>query len=121
MKICFVINIYLKFYFTRFCDRQNIYTYCGNLLVAINPYAELNLYGPKTIRLYNGQSNQRLEPHIFAIAKQVYTKLGQDHCDMTIIVSGESGAGKTVSAQYAIRYFASVGGNDSETEIERKI
>ncbi|VVD05376.1 unnamed protein product, partial [Leptidea sinapis] len=64
----------------RFCDRNAIYTYCGIVLVAINPYSELPIY-----------------------------------------VSGESGAGKTVSAKYAMRYFAAVGGNASETQVERKV
>ena len=47
--------------------------------------------------------------------------LTRDNRDQSIIVSGESGAGKTVSAKYAMRYFASVGGSDSETQIEKKI
>lgn len=91
------------------------------MLVAINPYAELQLYGPDIIRTYRGQSNQGLEPHIFAVAEEAYAKLEREKCDLSIIVSGESGAGKTVSAKYAMRYFAAVGGNESETQIERKI
>lgn len=90
-------------------------------MVAINPYADLPLYGPDIIRTYRGQSNQSLEPHIYAVAEEAYTKLERDNCDLSIIVSGESGAGKTVSAKYAMRYFAAVGGNESETQIERKI
>lgn len=90
-------------------------------MVAINPYAELQLYGPDIIRTYRGQSNQGLEPHIFAVAEEAYAKLEREKCNLSIIVSGESGAGKTVSAKYAMRYFAAVGGNESETQIERKI
>ncbi|XP_055305869.1 unconventional myosin-Vb isoform X2 [Sitodiplosis mosellana] len=105
----------------RFCDRQTIYTYCGIVLVAINPYAELPLYGPDIIRMYRGQTHQSLEPHIFAVAEEAYAKLEREKCDLSIIVSGESGAGKTVSAKYAMRYFAAVGGNEFETQIERKI
>lgn len=105
----------------RFCDRQTIYTYCGIVLVAINPYAEMPLYGPDIIRMYRGQTHQSLEPHIFAVAEEAYAKLEREKCDLSIIVSGESGAGKTVSAKYAMRYFAAVGGNESETQIERKI
>lgn len=90
-------------------------------MVAINPYAELPLYGADIIRTYRGQSNQSLEPHIFAVAEDAYAKLEREKCDLSIIVSGESGAGKTVSAKYAMRYFAAVGGNESETQIERKI
>ncbi|XP_067632478.1 unconventional myosin-Va isoform X2 [Eurosta solidaginis] len=105
----------------RFCERQIIYTYCGIILVAINPYAELPLYGPSIIRAYRGRSIGELEPHIFALAEEAYTKLEREKCDLSIIVSGESGAGKTVSAKYAMRYFAAVGGSESETQVERKV
>ncbi|XP_022230994.2 unconventional myosin-Va isoform X2 [Drosophila obscura] len=105
----------------RFCERQIIYTYCGIILVAINPYAEMPLYGPSIIRAYRGQSMGDLEPHIFALAEEAYTKLERENCNLSIIVSGESGAGKTVSAKYAMRYFAAVGGSESETQVERKV
>ncbi|XP_062553592.1 unconventional myosin-Va isoform X2 [Armigeres subalbatus] len=105
----------------RFCDRHNIYTYCGIVLVAINPYAELPLYGADLIRAYRGHSMGELEPHIFAVAEEAYAKLEREKCDISIIVSGESGAGKTVSAKYAMRYFAAVGGSESETQIEKKV
>lgn len=62
-----------------------------------------------------------LEPHIFAVAEEAYAKLEREKCNLSIIVSGESGAGKTVSAKYAMRYFAAVGGSESETQIERKV
>ena len=109
------------YYFFRFCKRQAIYTYCGIVLVAINPYADLPLYGPDIIRAYRGHSMGELEPHIFAVAEEAYAKLEREKCDLSIIVSGESGAGKTVSAKYAMRYFAAVGGNESETQIEKKV
>ncbi|XP_055531735.1 unconventional myosin-Va isoform X2 [Wyeomyia smithii] len=105
----------------RFCDRHAIYTYCGIVLVAINPYAELPLYGTDLIRAYRGHSMGELEPHIFAVAEEAYAKLEREKCDISIIVSGESGAGKTVSAKYAMRYFATVGGSESETQIEKKV
>lgn len=105
----------------RFCERHTIYTYCGIVLVAINPYAELPLYGQDLINAYRGHSLGELEPHIFAIAEDAYTKLEREKCNLSIIVSGESGAGKTVSAKYAMRYFAAVGGSESETNIERKV
>ncbi|XP_050073337.1 unconventional myosin-Va isoform X2 [Anopheles maculipalpis] len=105
----------------RFCDRQAIYTYCGIVLVAINPYSELPLYGADLIRAYRGHAMGELEPHIFAVSEEAYAKLEREKCDISIIVSGESGAGKTVSAKYAMRYFAAVGGSESETQIEKKV
>ncbi|CAH0716861.1 unnamed protein product, partial [Brenthis ino] len=105
----------------RFCDRNAIYTYCGIVLVAINPYYDLPIYGDETIMAYRGQSMGDLDPHIFAVSEEAYTKLERERQDQSIIVSGESGAGKTVSAKYAMRYFAAVGGNASETQVERKV
>ncbi|XP_041984845.1 unconventional myosin-Va isoform X2 [Aricia agestis] len=105
----------------RFCDRNAIYTYCGIVLVAINPYYDLPIYGDETIMAYRGQSMGDLDPHIFAVSEEAYTKLEREGRDQSIIVSGESGAGKTVSAKYAMRYFAAVGGNASETQVERKV
>ncbi|CAH0599852.1 unnamed protein product [Chrysodeixis includens] len=105
----------------RFCDRNAIYTYCGIVLVAINPYYDLPIYGDETIMAYRGQSMGDLDPHIFAVSEEAYTKLERESRDQSIIVSGESGAGKTVSAKYAMRYFAAVGGNASETQVERKV
>uniref|UniRef100_A0A1A9USQ1 Myosin motor domain-containing protein n=1 Tax=Glossina austeni TaxID=7395 RepID=A0A1A9USQ1_GLOAU len=105
----------------RFCERQIIYTYCGIILVAINPYENLKLYGQSIIRAYRGRSMGELEPHIFALAEEAYARLERERCNLSIIVSGESGAGKTVSAKYAMRYFAAVGGSESETQVERKV
>ncbi|KAK0172448.1 hypothetical protein PV328_005764 [Microctonus aethiopoides] len=102
-------------------QRRCIYTYCGIVLVAFNPYDELPIYGNDTIWAYRGQAMGDLEPHIFAVAEEAYTKLEREVNDQSIIVSGESGAGKTVSAKYAMRYFATVGGSSTETQIEKKV
>ncbi|KAL1513922.1 hypothetical protein ABEB36_003260 [Hypothenemus hampei] len=73
------------------------------------------------MRAYRGQAMGDLEPHIFAVAEEAYTKLEREQRDQSIIVSGESGAGKTVSAKYAMRYFATISGNATETQVERKV
>ncbi|XP_076169169.1 dilute class unconventional myosin isoform X2 [Ptiloglossa arizonensis] len=102
-------------------QRHCIYTYCGIVLVAFNPYNELPIYGNDTIWAYRGQAMGDLEPHIFAVAEEAYTKLEREAHDQSIIVSGESGAGKTVSAKYTMRYFATVGGSTTETQVEKKV
>lgn len=106
----------------RFCDRNEIYTYCGIVLVAINPYAELHIYGNDTITAYRGQNMGDLDPHIYAVSEEAFKLMERDSKNQSIIVSGESGAGKTVSAKYSMRYFATVGGtSDTETQVEKRV
>ncbi|KAK0409310.1 hypothetical protein QR680_004468 [Steinernema hermaphroditum] len=95
----------------RFEKREAIYTYCGIVLVAINPYADCShMYSDEVIRVYRGVGKQvrELDPHIYAIAEEAYYDLSEYAKNQSIIVSGESGAGKTVSAKFVMRYFASV-------------
>jgi myosin-5 len=106
---------------TRFCETHSIYTYCGIVLVAMNPYESLPLYTSEMINAYNGKNMGELDPHIFAVAEEAFKCMARHKRNQSIIVSGESGAGKTVSAKYAMRYFATVGGAEAETQIEKKV
>ncbi|KAF7659097.1 hypothetical protein LDENG_00002920 [Lucifuga dentata] len=105
----------------RFMDSKLIYTYCGIVLVAINPYETLPIYGTDIINAYSGQNMGDMDPHIFAVAEEAYKQMARDERNQSIIVSGESGAGKTVSAKYAMRYFATVSGSASEANVEEKV
>ncbi|GCC31177.1 hypothetical protein chiPu_0009634 [Chiloscyllium punctatum] len=105
----------------RFLESNAIYTYCGIVLVAINPYEQLPIYGEDVIHAYSGQNMGDMDPHIFAVAEEAYKQMARDEKNQSIIVSGESGAGKTVSAKYAMRYFATVGGSASEANVEEKV
>ncbi|CAJ0939032.1 unnamed protein product, partial [Ranitomeya imitator] len=105
----------------RFIDSKLIYTYCGIVLVAINPYEQLPIYGADIINAYSGQNMGDMDPHIFAVAEEAYKQMARDERNQSIIVSGESGAGKTVSAKYAMRYFATVSGSASEANVEEKV
>ncbi|WRT65043.1 uncharacterized protein IL334_001985 [Kwoniella shivajii] len=99
-------------------SRHLPYTYSGIVLVALNPFSPLAIYGPEIIQAYSGRKKGELEPHLFAIAEEALDCMrrgagggGTDPTgagDQTIVVSGESGAGKTVSAKFILRYFASV-------------
>ncbi|KAF9309713.1 Myosin type-2 heavy chain 1 [Podila horticola] len=84
----------------------NIYTYSGIVLIAANPFARVNLYTQDIIQAYSGRKRGELEPHLFAIAEDAYRCMIRDEKNQTIVVSGESGAGKTVSAKFIMRYFA---------------
>ncbi|XP_071328217.1 unconventional myosin-Vb isoform X4 [Trachinotus anak] len=105
----------------RFLESNHIYTYCGIVLVAINPYEQLQIYGEEVINAYSGQNMGDMDPHIFAVAEEAYKQMARDERNQSIIVSGESGAGKTVSAKYAMRFFATVGGSANDTNVEEKV
>ncbi|XP_052400550.1 unconventional myosin-Va isoform X2 [Carassius gibelio] len=105
----------------RFTDSKLIYTYCGIILVAINPYESLPIYGSDIINAYSGQNMGDMDPHIFAVSEEAYKQMARDEKNQSIIVSGESGAGKTVSAKYAMRYFATVSGSSAESRVEEKV
>ncbi|KAH3902876.1 probable Myosin-2 [Saccharomycodes ludwigii] len=93
---------------TRYAQLQ-IYTYSGIVLIATNPFDRVDqLYSQDMIQAYAGRRRGELEPHLFAIAEEAYRLMKNDKQNQTIVVSGESGAGKTVSAKYIMRYFATV-------------
>uniref|UniRef100_A0A4W5MFX1 Myosin VAb n=1 Tax=Hucho hucho TaxID=62062 RepID=A0A4W5MFX1_9TELE len=105
----------------RFVESKMIYTYCGIVLVAINPYESIPIYAHDIIHAYSGQNMGDMDPHIFAVAEEAYKQMARDQRNQSIIVSGESGAGKTVSAKYAMRYFATVSGSSSEANVEERV
>lgn len=97
----------------------NIYTYSGIVLIATNPFQRVDqLYSQDIIQAYAGKRRGELDPHLFAIAEDAYRCMKMDGKNQTIVVSGESGAGKTVSAKYIMRYFASV---EEDSELESNI
>ncbi|KAL1921574.1 uncharacterized protein VTP21DRAFT_11290 [Calcarisporiella thermophila] len=99
-----------------------IYTYSGIVLIAVNPFEHIDLYGPEMIRTYSSAERNHLEPHLFAIAEEAFRCMIREQRNQTIIVSGESGAGKTMSAKFIMRYFASASGRrmDEETGSSEK-
>uniref|UniRef100_A0A8C7XX20 Myosin motor domain-containing protein n=1 Tax=Oryzias sinensis TaxID=183150 RepID=A0A8C7XX20_9TELE len=109
-----LLNMKLKSFFP-----PSVFGLLGIVLVAINPYENLPIYGTDIINAYSGQNMGDMDPHIFAVAEEAYKQMARLVC--SIIVSGESGAGKTVSAKYAMRYFATVSGSASEANVEEKV
>ncbi|KAK0228273.1 myosin 5 [Armillaria fumosa] len=100
--------------------QHSIYTYSGIVLIAVNPFQRVTLYGPEIIQAYSGRRRGDLEPHLFAIAEDAYTAMRKEGMGQTIIVSGESGAGKTESAKFIMRYLASVNPPDSTAKAKTK-
>ncbi|KAI1462207.1 putative myosin MYO2 [Annulohypoxylon moriforme] len=87
--------------------QKEIYTYSGIVLIATNPFARVDsLYVPGMVQVYAGRQRETQAPHLFAIAEEAFMKMVKDGRNQTVVVSGESGAGKTVSAKYIMRYFA---------------
>ncbi|EFY91510.1 Myosin type-2 heavy chain 1 [Metarhizium acridum] len=87
--------------------QKEIYTYSGIVLIATNPFARVDsLYVPGMVQVYAGKQRATQAPHLFAIAEEAFIDMIRDNKNQTIVVSGESGAGKTVSAKYIMRYFA---------------
>ncbi|KAF2756040.1 myosin-2 [Pseudovirgaria hyperparasitica] len=87
--------------------QKEIYTYSGIVLIATNPFARVDsLYVPGMVQVYAGKNRSSQAPHLFAIAEEAFADMLRDNKNQTIVVSGESGAGKTVSAKYIMRYFA---------------
>ncbi|KAJ8419084.1 hypothetical protein AAFF_G00005830 [Aldrovandia affinis] len=105
----------------RFLDYSSIYTYCGIVLVAINPYEQLPIYGEEVIDAYSGQDMADMEPHIFSVAEEAYRTMTREQKNQSIVISGESGSGKTVSAKFTMRYFAVVGGAAQQTSVEERV
>ncbi|CAG01352.1 unnamed protein product, partial [Tetraodon nigroviridis] len=93
----------------------------GIVLVAINPYDQLPIYGEEVIDAYSGQDMADMEPHIFSVAEDAYRTMTREEKNQSIIISGESGSGKTVSAKFTMRYFAVVGGAAQQTSVEEKV
>ena len=69
--------------------QHSIYTYSGIVLIAVNPFQRVTLYGPEIIQAYSGRKRGDLEPHLFAIAEDAYTAMSREGMGQTIIVSGE--------------------------------
>ncbi|XP_055853454.1 myosin heavy chain 95F isoform X2 [Episyrphus balteatus] len=110
----FLDNLKTRYY------KDKIYTYVANILIAVNPYRELkDLYASSTIKQYNGRSIGELPPHVFAIADKAIRDMRVLKASQSIIVSGESGAGKTESTKYLLKYLCH--SLDSAGPIEQKI
>ncbi|PSC74954.1 Myosin-J heavy chain isoform A [Micractinium conductrix] len=86
---------------------DSIYTYSGHILIAANPHKRLRtLYGPRMMAQYRGVPLGELSPHVYAIAEQAYAAMMMDEQRQAILISGESGAGKTESAKLVMQYLA---------------
>ncbi|CAG0921158.1 unnamed protein product, partial [Notodromas monacha] len=93
-----------------------IYTYTGSILVAVNPYQILPIYTGEQIKLYRDKKIGELPPHIFAIGDNAYSHMRRFRQDQCVVISGESGAGKTESTKLILQYLAAISGKHSWIE-----
>ncbi|KAJ9594649.1 hypothetical protein L9F63_027368, partial [Diploptera punctata] len=93
-----------------------IYTYTGSILVAVNPYQVLPIYTSKEVNMYRDRKLGELPPHIFAIGDNSFSDMKRFQQDQCVVISGESGAGKTESTKLILRYLAAISGKHSWIE-----
>eukprot|EP00730_Choanoeca_flexa_P005615 TRINITY_DN11985_c2_g1_i3.p1 TRINITY_DN11985_c2_g1~~TRINITY_DN11985_c2_g1_i3.p1 ORF type:complete len:1188 (+),score=415.45 TRINITY_DN11985_c2_g1_i3:134-3697(+) len=101
-----------------------IYSYIGNVVVAMNPFKSLPIYDDATIQKYQGRSafDPKLKPHIYALADNAFNDMRYRGRDQVVIISGESGAGKTESSKKIMQYIAAVSGSsDKVNAVKNKL
>ncbi|KAJ2553559.1 class II myosin [Coemansia sp. RSA 1933] len=85
-----------------------IYTYSGLFLVAVNPYYDLQIYGPEYVAAYRSKKRNEVPPHIFAIADAAFHDMLHSKENQSILITGESGAGKTENTKKVIQYLTAI-------------
>eukprot|EP01006_Ploeotia_vitrea_P006659 TRINITY_DN14299_c0_g1_i1.p1 TRINITY_DN14299_c0_g1~~TRINITY_DN14299_c0_g1_i1.p1 ORF type:complete len:1156 (-),score=254.86 TRINITY_DN14299_c0_g1_i1:284-3751(-) len=93
-----------------------IYTYISNVLISVNPFKRLPMYTDKHISQYRSRNRNELPPHVFALTEDTYKSMVQEEENQCIIISGESGAGKTEASKQVMQYLAAVSGNTPEMQ-----
>ncbi|KAM9663644.1 myosin-IIIb [Trichechus inunguis] len=96
-----------------------IYTYVGDILIALNPFQNLSIYSPQFSRLYHGVKRASNPPHIFATADAAYQCMVTFSKDQCIVISGESGSGKTESAHLIVQHLTFLGKANNQTLREK--
>uniref|UniRef100_A0A8C5K6T5 Myosin IE n=1 Tax=Jaculus jaculus TaxID=51337 RepID=A0A8C5K6T5_JACJA len=93
-----------------------IFTYIGSVLISVNPFKQMPYFGEKEIEMYQGAAQYENPPHIYALADSMYRNMIIDRENQCVIISGESGAGKTVAAKYIMSYISRVSGGGPKVQ-----
>ncbi|XP_055507873.1 myosin-16-like [Leucoraja erinacea] len=89
---------------------MRIYTYSGLFCVTVNPYKWLPIYGTRVANMYKGKKRNEMPPHLFSISDNAYHDMLMERENQSMLITGESGAGKTENTKKVIQYFANMGG-----------
>ncbi|KAK7168674.1 hypothetical protein R3I93_004859 [Phoxinus phoxinus] len=95
-------------------DHNEIYTYIGSVVISMNPYKSLPIYTAEKVEEYRNRNFYELSPHIYALADEAYRSLRDQDKDQCILITGESGAGKTEASKFVMSYVAAVCGKGQE-------
>src|SRR5690606_5633047 len=98
-------------------EEDLIYTYSGLFCVVINPYKRIPIYTPYMVDVYRGKRRNELAPHVFAVTDEAYRNLINDRENQSMLITGESGAGKTENTKKVIQYLATIAGRVSSDEV----
>ncbi|PLW56556.1 hypothetical protein PCANC_01513 [Puccinia coronata f. sp. avenae] len=93
-------------------ENSEIYTYIGHVLISVNPFRMLPIYGPDVLNSYKGKNRLEMPPHVYAVAESMYYNMMAYSTNQCVIISGESGAGKTEAAKKIMEYIAAVAGEE---------
>ncbi|KAM6396135.1 unconventional myosin-If [Rhynochetos jubatus] len=99
----------------RFMD-DYIFTYIGPVLISVNPFKQMPYFTDREIELYQGAAQYENPPHIYALTDNMYRNMLIDGENQCVIISGESGAGKTVAAKYIMGYISKVSGGGEKVQ-----
>ncbi|XP_036437759.1 myosin-IIIa [Colossoma macropomum] len=99
--------------------KDQIYTYVGDILIAVNPFHKMDLYTQQYSKMYIGAKRTANPPHIFAVADIAYQAMVSYNADQCIVISGESGAGKTESAHLLVQQLTVLGKANNRTLQEK--
>ncbi|XP_041779733.1 myosin heavy chain, muscle isoform X16 [Anopheles merus] len=97
-----------------------IYTYSGLFCVVINPYKRYPLYTNRCAKMYRGKRRNEVPPHLFAVSDGAYVNMLTNHENQSMLITGESGAGKTENTKKVIAYFATIGASGKKDENAEK-
>uniref|UniRef100_A0A3Q3BGH5 Myosin IG n=1 Tax=Kryptolebias marmoratus TaxID=37003 RepID=A0A3Q3BGH5_KRYMA len=108
----FMENLKLRF------EKGRIYTYIGEVVVSVNPYRQMDIFGKDTIDAYRGRELYENPPHLYAVSDAAYKAMKRRAKDTCIVISGESGAGKTEASKYIMQYIAAITNPSQRAEVE---